>query len=74
MATKRLVTSPPITVTATDVSNGYIDVKDTYEIDVQLLFRVGAENSVFTENSPTDGLIAFTDLSEGEVIRVQYLY
>jgi len=72
MATKQL-NIKEISVSATDESNGYLDVHPT-EISRSMVFRDGANETNFTENSPTDGKISLNTLNEGEKVLIWYLF
>lgn len=71
MATK-VLKNDVVEVTTSDVSNGYITVDNSNEINVYLLSRAGAINTNYTENSPVDGTITIPSLTLGEVITVLY--
>lgn len=66
--------TPEITVSAADVSNGYIIVPTiTLDATKTKVIRGGAiqDNSMYTLNNPASGQISFTSpLLEGEVIKV----
>ncbi len=72
MATKQL-NIKEISVSATDEANGYLDVHPT-KISRSMVFRDGANDTNFTENSPTDGKITLNSLNEGEKVLIWYLF
>ena len=72
MATKQL-NIKEISVSATDESNGYLDVHPT-EIGRVMVFRDGANDTNFIENSPSDGKITLNSLNEGEKVGIWYLF
>lgn len=72
MAT-RLLTDKIITADATDVTNGYVTVDASLEIHVHTLSRAGAVNTLFTENSPSDGKVTIPTILLGEVLTFLYI-
>lgn len=72
MATKRLKTQTKV-IDSTDISNGYISLETT-AISVLDLFRGGSNNVIYTQNSPSNGKVTLSDLQDGELIKVNYLY
>ena len=71
MATK-LLTEKIITADATDVSNGYVTVDTSNEIHTHIFSRSGAVNTVYDDNTPSDGEVTIPSILLGEVLTFLY--